>query len=287
VKEGRMILVTGSTGNVGSEVVKQLASGEHKVRALVRDRSSAAGKFPTTVDLAIGDLDSVDSLVAAMRGVDKVYLLAPMTPSHVVHEANAIAAAKRAQVKHVVKHSLLGAQYEAITLARWHRNGEKVLEASGLAWTHVRPSAFFTNALGWAAMIKNGGVVYQPTGEGKLGMVDPRDVAAVAVAALTEPGHESKAYDVTGGRALSTREQVEIIAQATGKPIKYVHVPDHTARDSMLRTMQPQLVELLLEYMGMVRGGQAAVVTDAVQKVTHRQPRTFEAWVQDHVGVFK
>src|SRR5258706_2946062 len=195
-----MLLITGSTGNVGSEVVQQLAKAGHKVRALVRDAKEASGLFPTTVDIVVGDLDNIDSLVNAIKGVETIYLLAPLTPSLVKHDANVIDAAKRSKVKHVVKHSLLGAQYEAITLGRWHRTGEKTLESSGLSWTHLRASGFFTNTLGWAQMIKSGGTVYFPAGDGRIGLGDPRDIAAVAVKALTENGHEAKSYDITGGK---------------------------------------------------------------------------------------
>jgi uncharacterized protein YbjT (DUF2867 family) len=283
-----MILVTGSTGNVGTEVVRQLASAGHKVRALVREPRAGANKFPTTVDLAVGDLDNMESLVHAMRGVDKIYLLAPFTPSLVKQESNVIEAAKRAKVKHVVKQSVLGAQYEVITLGRWHRNGEKTLEASGLAWTHLRASAFFSNTFGWSAMIRLGGTVYYPAGDGKVGAVDPRDIAAVAVKTLTEPGHDARCYDITGAQALTTQDQVDVIGRAIGKPLKYVNVPDHAARDSMLgQGMAAQMVELMLEHSAIVRAGQWSLVTDTVHRLTARQPRTFEAWVKDNVGSFK
>ena len=269
-----MLLITGSTGNVGTEVVKQLAASGQKVRALVRDPREAASKFPTTVDIVVGDLDNIDSLVNAMKNVEKVYLLSPLTPSLVKHDANVIDAAKRSKVKHVVKHSVLGAQYEAITAGKWHRTGEKTLEASGLAWTHVRPSGFFTNALGWAQMIKSGGTVYYPTGDGRIALIDPRDVASVAVKVLTENGHEAKTYDVTGSKALSTQEQVDIIGRSIGKPLKYV--PE-----------QRNLDDLSIEFCNVIRQNQASLVTDTVQRLTGRQPRTFEAWVGDHVSAWK
>ncbi len=283
-----MILVTGSTGNVGSEVVKQLAHAGHKVRALVRDAKEATGRLPTTVDVVVGDLDNVDSLVNAMKGVDRLYMLAPFSPSLQKQEANLVDAAKRARLSHLVKHSVLGAQWEAITLGKWHRAGEKLVEAAIPLWTHIRPSGFFSNTLGWAGMIKSGGTVYYPTGEGKLGMVDPRDVAAVAVKCLTEPGHAGKAYDVTGPVALSTREQVDVIGRAIGKQLKYVDVPDQAARDSMLGQGMPAiLVDALIEFCGAIKAGQCATVTDTVQKLTGKSPRTFESWTQENAAAFR
>ncbi|HEY1559002.1 MAG TPA: SDR family oxidoreductase [Kofleriaceae bacterium] len=282
-----MILVTGSTGNVGSEVVKQLAAGGHKVRALVVDTAEGS-KFPTTVDTVAGNLDNIDSLVNAMKGVDHVYLLAPLTPALQKHEANAIEAAKRAKVKHVVKHSVLGANYEAVALGKWHRAGEKALEASGVGWTHLRPSAFHANSLWWAQTIKTQGAVYQPTGDGKIASIDPRDIAGCAVEVLTKPGHEGKSYELTGPAALSASDQCDIIGRVLGKPVKFVNVPDQAARDSMLAMGMPaQIVDLMIEFMGLVRSGQAAAVTDTVQKLTGKPSRSFEAWVKDNTAAFK
>jgi len=283
-----MILVTGSTGNVGTEVVKQLAAAGHKVRALVRDTKEATGKFPTNVDVVVGDLDNTESLVNAMKGVDKIYLLAPFSPGLVTQEQNAIEAMRRANVKRIVKHSVLGAQWEAIALGKWHRASEKAIEGAGLSWTHIRPSGFFSNALGWAGMIKNGGTVYYPTGEGKLGVVDTRDIAAVAVKALTEPGHEGKAYDVTGPAALTTQQQVDAIGKAIGKQLKYVDVPDAAARDSMLGQGMPKpIVDALIEFCDAIKAGQCDAVTDTVQKLTGKAPRTFAAWAQENAAAFK
>jgi uncharacterized protein YbjT (DUF2867 family) len=283
-----MILITGSTGNVGSEVVKQLANAGHKVRALVRDPKEATGRLPTIVDVVVGDLDNVDTLVNAMKGVVKLYLLAPLSPSLQQQEANVVEAAKRASVKHIVKHSVLGAQWESIALAKWHRAGERLVEQSATQWTHIRPSGFFSNALNWASMIKQGGTVYYPTGEGKLGIVDVRDIAAVAVKCLTEPGHSAKTYDVTGPVALSTREQVEIIGRAVGKQLKYVDIPDAAARESMLGMgMPPQLVEMMIEFTNAIKAGQTATVTDTVQKLTGKTPRTFESWAQEYAASFR
>ena len=283
-----MILVTGSTGNVGSEVVKQLAQAGHKVRALVRDAKEASGKFPATVDLVVGDLDNTDSLTNAMKGVDAVYLLAPFSPALAKQEANALEAARRAGVKRIVKHSVLGAQWEGIAIAKWHRASEKAIEASGLQWTHIRPSGFFPNALNWAGMIKNGGTVYYPTGQGKLGVVDPRDIAAVAVKALTESGHDKQAYDVTGAQALTTQEQVDAIGKAIGKQLTYVDVPDQAAKDSMLgQGMPAPLVDALIEFCDAIKAGQAGAVTDTVQRLTGKAPRTFEAWARENAAAFK
>lgn len=283
-----MILVTGSTGNVGCEVVNQLATTGHRVRAFVRNEADARRRFPTNVDIVKGDLNEPSTIDAAMTGVDRVYLVAPLTTQLTQQESNVIRSAQRAGVKHVVKQSVLGAQYEGIVLARWHRASEKELEATGMAWTFVRPSALFSSALTWTQSIRHGGVVYAPTGSGKLAIVDARDVAAVAVKCLIEPGHEARAYDVTGSRSWTTQEQVDAISRVIGKPLKFVDVPDGAARDSMLGQGMPvPVVDALLELAGLVRSGRSAMVTDTVWRVTSKPPRTWEAWVAETATAFK
>jgi uncharacterized protein YbjT (DUF2867 family) len=283
-----MILVTGSTGNVGCEVVKQLATVGHKVRALVQNEGDAKRRFPTNVDIVKGNLNDPTTIDAAMAGVDRIYLIAPLTPQLTQHDSTVIKAAKRAGVKHVVKQSVLGAQYEGITLAKWHRASEKEIEASGMSWTFIRPSGFFANALAWTQSIRHGGAVYWPTGAGKLGIVDARDIAAVAVKALVESGHEARAYEVTGSKAWSSQEQVDTISRTIGKPLKFVDVPDGAARDSMLgQGMPAQIVDVMLEFTGLVRSGNAGTVTDTVWKITGKTPRTWEAWVTENAAAFK
>jgi uncharacterized protein YbjT (DUF2867 family) len=173
-------------------------------------------------------------------------------------------------------------------MQRWHRESELLLEHSGMAWTFVRPTGFMTNALGWASSIRQHGAVHAPGGDGKLSVIDPRDIAAVAVAALTQPGHEGMSYDVTGPAALSTAEQVQTISDVIGKPVTYVDIPESAARSHMLGGGMPEvIVDALLEFMTMVRAGRAADVTDAVPKVITRPARTFHDWVTQNADAFR
>jgi uncharacterized protein YbjT (DUF2867 family) len=282
-----MILITGATGNVGSPLVQQLVAAGHQVRAFSND-AAARQKLGDKVEIANGSFDDAASVEAALRGVDKVYLLAPASPDEPRWEANFIAAAVKAGVKHVVYHSVAGASYEANAFGKWHRAGEKALEASGIAWTHLRPVGFMANALGWAATIKSQGAVYMPCGEGKMAVIDPRDIAAVAAAALTTAGHEGKVYDLTGPAAITVGEQAQAIADAIGKPVKYVDVPDGAARDSMLSQGWPAvLADAMLEFTNLVRAGGAGHVTDTVKAVTGKAPRTFADWARENAAAFR
>ena len=237
----------------------------------------------------MGDAGRPETLDAALRGVERMYLLLPMVPALQQWDAGITLAAQRASVRHVVKHSNMGAQNEAATtMQRWHRAGEMLIEGSGMAWTFIRPTGFMTNALGWADMIKSQGAVYAPGGDGRLAVVDPRDVAAVAVAALTEPGHEGRAYDVTGPEALSAAEQVKTISDEIGKPVTHIDIPESAAREHMISTGMPaQIAGALTEFMTDVRAGRSATVSDAVIKVTRQPARTFAAWVHEHAAAFQ
>jgi uncharacterized protein YbjT (DUF2867 family) len=175
-----------------------------------------------------------------------------------------------------------------VTLGKWHRAGEKLLEGSGIAWTFLRPGGFSSNALGWIGTIKAQGKVYYPTGTGKLAVIDPRDIAASGVAALTTPGHEGKAYDLTGPEALSTGEMCQVLTKVIGKQVDYVDVPDAAARESMLGAGMPApVVDALLEFTAMVRAGQGAMVTEDVKKLTGQPARSFETWARDFASAFR
>jgi uncharacterized protein YbjT (DUF2867 family) len=282
-----MILITGATGTVGASLVEQLVAGGHPVRAFVTDIAAAQAKLGDKVELARGNFTDPTSVDAALGGVDKLYLLAPAGPDEPAWEAAVIAAAQRAGVKHVVYHSVAGAQYEANAFGRWHRAAEKLLERSKLAWTILRPAGFMSNALGWAATIKSQGAIYMPCGQGKMAYIDPRDIAAVAAAALVSPGHDGKAYELTGPEPLSIGDQASALAAAIGKPVKYVDVPDAAARDAMIGIGMPAVIaDGMLEITGFVRSGNAASVSNAVQTVTGKPARTFAAWCKEHVAAF-
>lgn len=282
-----MILVTGGTGTVGSEVAKQLVAAGQRIRVLVRAPEKGVQKLGTGVELAKGDFTDAASLDAALRGADKLFLLAAGADM-MQHEANAVDAAKRAGVKHIVKLSVIGAESESTPFGRWHRAGEKKIEASGVPWTFLRPTGFASNALMWVGSLKAQGTVFMPTGDGKLPVVDPKDIAAVAVHALTKPGHEGRSYDLTGPEALSTAEQVQKIGAAVGKSYKFVDVPEAAARDGMLGSGMPAVyVDALLEYLRMVKAGQAATVSTHVEKVTGKKARTFDLWLADNLAAFR
>lgn len=280
-----MILVTGATGTVGSEVVRQLIAAGERPRLLLRTPEKAKA-WEGGAELFKGDLDDAASLAKALHGVDKLFLLTAGIDGHRL-EAQAIDAAKAAGVKHVVKLSVMGAEYEGISFAKWHRGNEKKLEASGMKWTFLRPGNFDTNALWWAESIRKDNAVYHPVGQGKSAVIDPVDIAAVAVKALTTPGHEGKAYVLSGPVALTTQQQLDIIGKAIGRPLKHVDVPPEAARAGMLKSGMPEgYVNALLELYAATKAGQTELQTPTVEELLGRKPGSFEAFVARHLGVF-
>ncbi len=279
-----LILVTGATGTVGTEVVKQLVEAGQKVRALVRDPAKAT-KFRNAVEVVKGDLSKPETLVAAFAGVDKAFVVS-VGPDLAKLEANAFDAAKKAGVNHIVKLSgrHLDADFMAgAALAQWHNESERRLRALGTAWTILRPGMFASNFLLW--QVKEQGALFLPVGEGKDTPTDPRDIAAVAVKALTTSGHEGKIYELTGPEFLGFAEMVQQMAATIGKPLKYVDVPEATAREGMLASgVPPAVADSILRYFAGVKAGKIYPPTPTVAEVLGRPARTFDEWVRGHAA---
>jgi uncharacterized protein YbjT (DUF2867 family) len=280
-----MILVLGATGTTGGEVARQLIAAGHKPRVLVRSRAKAS-TFEGKAEILEGDLDQADSLVAALAGVKKVYLVSAGLDGPKL-EASVIRQAAKAKVEHIVKLSVVTADDPHLTFAKWHAQSEKHLVESGVPWTMLRPGNFMTNALGWADTIKAQGAFYQPTGTGKWAAIDPADIGAVAVKALTSPGFAGKAFTLTGPESLDGAGYAAILSKVTGKKIAFVDVPPDAARDGMLKAGLPALyVDALIDLLAVMKAGYTDMVTDGVEQALGRKPGSFEDWARRHVAAF-
>jgi uncharacterized protein YbjT (DUF2867 family) len=280
-----MILITGATGTIGRELVQQLHAGGYPVRVFVRDERKVA-HLDACIERAVGDLERPDTLAAAMPGVDALFLVTLGTPQQ---DRDAVQTAHQAGAQRVVKLSTLEASAAKSQVGKWHREREQIIEASGLAWTFLRPGMFMTNTIQWwAETIKQQGAVYFPGGKGKVAPVDSRDVAVVAAAALTQPGHASRVYELTGPELFSIAEMVQTIGGALGKRLKYTDIPPFAAKLFMLKAgMDKALVNALMEMLASLRRNEGAIVTDTVAQVSGCKPRTFEAWCRDHISEFQ
>ena len=174
-----------------------------------------------------------------------------------------------------------------LQIGQLHKDKEDAIRESGLPGTFLRPGAFMTNAYQWIGTIKAEGVVFNPMGTGKAAPIAADDIAAVAVKALTTPSLVDEVFELTGGELLSVAEQVEILADVLGKPIRCLDIPTETAVQGLVRAGLPaQVAAAVGQSFEAVRDGRAADLRDTVERVTGRKPRTFEAWVREHASRF-
>ncbi|MDH2425644.1 NAD(P)H-binding protein [Sphaerisporangium sp. TRM90804] len=267
------ILVTGATGTVGRQVTELLLEAGAEVRAFTRGQAD----LPPAVECARGDLSAPGSLDAAVEGVEAVFLVWPFAT---VEGLGAVLATAAEHARRVV--------YLSSAAVREHeRQAERLIERSGLEWTVLRPHAFAANALRWAGPIRAEGAVREPYGQAAMSPVHERDIAAVAVRALTEAGHAGAVYELTGPQSLTQAEQVGVIGEVIGRPVRWEETSPQDARRRMLARGWPaQAVDgILRAQAGMTIG--PAPVTAAVEEVTGDAARTFRSWVAENAHAFR
>lgn len=272
-----MLLITGATGHVGRALVEQL--GDADVRLLARR--------PQPAEHVIGDLDAPATLGRAFDGVEKVFLLLPGI--RVDHTAAILEVAKSAGVRHVVllsSYAVLGTPIPA--MGRWHHEREQLIRAAGIPATFLRPTGFMSNAFDWLPTIRAGGYVLDPIGPGRAAPIDPTDIAAVAAVVLTQEGHENKEYTLTGGETHTVAEQVAILSQAIGRglEVRTVETPEDAVRFRYPDGAPPVLAAALVEGVNLMRADTIGLRTDAVRRLTGREPRTFATWCRDNAEAF-
>ena len=284
------ILVMGATGNVGSGVVDILAEQGVDFLAAAHNQESQARLRELGVGTVLADYADPDSLLAAMHGVTRVFLLLPLHESMMDWARNAVAAAKEAEVRCVVRSSGLGADANAhFRLGRVHGVIDQVLEGSGLPFVILRPNSFMQNYLGMAEMIKETGVLGMPFENASVSFIDARDVAQAAVAALLNPDrHMGRVYTLTGPEALDHEAVAEIIAKVSGRPVRYESVDMETAGLGMEAMGLPEWnIRMILSVVRYAKTGYAAFTTKAVEHLTGQPARTFEQFAEDHASVWK
>jgi len=287
------ILITGATGTVGSEVVKQLsAKGENIiVKAAARSATDNTFENLNRVQVVQLDYDKPDSLAVALKGVDKLFLLTPFQSNMVDLTSNLVSEAKKAKVKYIAKQSVMGADAEpGITPGRLHRQAEKIIEESGIPFTFLRPNFFMQNFVNYYSnLIRSQGAFYTPAGDAKVSFVDVRDIAAVAVKSLINDNQQKgSAYNITGGEALSYGQAAEILSKAVGKKINYVNVTDQDARKGMKdMSMDEWTIKSMIELFEITRAGYVSEISPIVEQVTGNKPITFSQFANDYAGSFK
>ncbi|AQZ66491.1 Oxidoreductase [[Actinomadura] parvosata subsp. kistnae] len=278
-----MILITGATGTIGSEVVRLLAAGGERVRAMTRKPPEVPAR--AGVEYVRGDFDDPDSLAEAARGAETLFLLSAPGPWMPRHDEAMLTAAR--DVRRVVKVSAIGTGERAgAEVGDWHLPGERALRDSDLEWTILRPSSFASNALRWPFL--GNGPIPNMTGDGKQGVIDPRDVAEVAVRALTSGEHAGEILTLTGPELLSLPDMVRTVGQVLGRPLETVDVPLDAYRERLLAAgVDPAFADVAVSGARTVAEGGNARLTDDVERALGRAPRTFATWVRDHRAAFE
>lgn len=280
-----MILITGASGNVGKEVLKQAAAAGLRVRAAYQ--SPASANVPPDVEAVRVDFNEPQTLEAALGGVEKVFLVGPPTQELAPLERRAMEVIARSNVKHVIKLSAMGGR--DATFPRQHADSENFIRSTGVPFTFLRPNGFMQNLVHYSApTIKATGRFYGSEGGGKISFIDVRDVAAVAVKVLSEEGHAGEAYTLTGPEALSNADVAQKMAEALGRKIEFVNLAPEDLKEALLTAGVPEWnAEALIDLQRLYREGKASAVTEDVERIVGRRPRGLREFLTDYRDAFE
>src|SRR5260370_23504714 len=235
-----MILVTGASGTVGKAVLKEVARSSSKHKAMHRSADEAA-KAPSGTSPVIADFAKKDTLAAALRDVESVYLVCSPIPDLVQLESNMIEASVAAGVQHRVLSSALGAGDYAKSFPSWHRKVEDKLKRARISFTILRPNSFHQNVLTYfAPSIRAQNVFYSSMANARTSFVDVRDIAVVAAKPPAGGEHSGKTSELHGPEALTYSELAEKISKHAGRPVQYVDIPADAQRKAMLEQGMPE-----------------------------------------------
>ena len=275
-----MILITGATGHIGSELIAALlpAQAGH-IRVLTRNPGAV---FPDGTQTVVADLGDSD-LAPVLDGVHAVFLLTDGL-NIAAHDHRLIDAALQAGVERIVKLSVRSVAHGATDpITTWHRAGEEAIRDSGIGWTFLRPTALMSNALNWAPMIATDQVVHAPFAAGRATVVDPADIAAVAAASLAQDGHNHRVYELTGPEPLSPTDEVAILSQVLDRDLRYAETdPADTLAQMVSYGMPEELAHAIIEMFRSTLEPYNSEPTGDITEVTSRPARSFTDWAQAH-----
>jgi uncharacterized protein YbjT (DUF2867 family) len=279
------ILVVGATGSVGSELVRQLAAGGRRVRALVRSEARAK-TLPPLAEPVIGDLAKPETLASACAGARRVFVLSPPIPETETLERNAFDAAIAAGARRIVYLSNYGAA-EGDVDPHFHVHGkhERHLASLGVDWTVLRPTRFMNyTPYVWSSVLERG-VLIEGGGAGAITVIDPADIAAVAVKALTEDGHEGQTYELTSEDSFTVAELARMLSRVLERDITIFEGDTDALRTALIESGAPG------DYAPLMAGAFAKVAaglfkrTDTAAKVLGRAPRAYADWLENNPPV--
>lgn len=284
-----MIFITGASGNLGRELVRRLSQAGTPFRAGLRSPGKAAElALPANSGAVEFDYTRPQTMRAALQGIERLFLLSPSGPESADWEIEAVEAAAGAGVRHIVKLSAFGAHTDEFMLGRLHRQVEKHLLASGLAYTFLRPNTFMQNLVFLSSSsIRSEGRIYMPCGDTDISHVDARDIAAVAERVLRDDAHLKRIYDLTGPESLTYTEVARRVSTVAGKNISYVDIPPEKFHARLAASGMPEwMVEAMVDLLAFQAEGRASAVSPAYEHVMGKAPTPFNKWVRDASGAF-
>ena len=295
--DGSAILVTGATGTLGREVVRQLlgATGDSNIKASGRSIENVKRVINSDrVEAVQIDYNKPETIKSALIDVDKIFLLTHWQSDLVEVESNVLREIKNAgSIKHIIKSSVIRADSDpGITGSRLHRQVETIIEDSGIAYTFLCANFFMQSFVDFIPQkVREQGTFYLPAGDGKVSFVDVRDIATVAVQALTnndDGKHNGKAYNITGPEAISFGAAASILSEQVGKKISYANISEDDARKGMSDIGLDQwTINFFIELYRIMRLGYLSQVSSVVEEVTGKGAISFSQFAKDYAEAFK
>lgn len=278
------ILVLGALGNVGTEVVRALVSRGASVRAADLSIERLRERFGESVEALAFDFAKSSTWPAAFEGVERAFLMRPPQIANIKRDmVPALEAAKSAGLRHFVFLSLIGIESNTVVP---HWKVEEWLRSSGLAWTMLRSSFFMQNLnTTHREEIRDRDELFIPVGDARTSFIDVRDLGAVAALALTETGHENKAYNLTGGEAFTYDQVASIFTEILGRKIVYKRPSAGAFFRRMIARRQKLMFALVTTWLySNTKSGMADIVTSEVERLLGRKPASMRNYIEDYRG---
>lgn len=284
-----VIAIFGGTGTVGRELVRELLDAEASFRMISRDRARAEVLVKGKAEVVEANMNRPATLIDALTGIDKAFLLASPGPTQLRQESNAIQACDAAGVEHIVKLSVIGAScFSDISFVRAHWESERRIENTRMAYTFLQPNWFMQNLLGHAESIAATGILRSPNKAGLVSMIDVRDIAAVAARCLLTDGHRGFTYVLTGPEALSMDEVARIFSKTLSREITCMELDADATRNVLISAgLDKARAQDMMRLTEFLRQGYGQARTPTVRRVSGKAPYSFLDFAQAYADAFQ